>query len=109
MAQPTLQAVFGTNATQDANTITISKADLSTTGLTPAATNTVGQILAALVKKIEPVLSSDAQTANPDIDVVVGEGFDSLVTRNNQQYRNKSITISFQKLDAGGTLNPNDY
>ncbi len=49
MAEPTLQQVFGANVTQDANTITISKADLASVGLTASANNRGEQLFTAIL------------------------------------------------------------
>lgn len=47
MAEPTLTQVFGSGATQDATTITISKSDLTEIGLTPDANNSAESLLIA--------------------------------------------------------------
>ncbi len=45
----TLAELFGANAVQTATTLTITKADLASTGLIPSATNSSESLLSALV------------------------------------------------------------
>ena len=45
----TLQQLFGENASQTATTLTISKVDLATVGLTPAASNSAESLLVAII------------------------------------------------------------
>ncbi|BAZ66277.1 hypothetical protein NIES4106_53560 [Fischerella sp. NIES-4106] len=109
MAEPTLQQVFGANATQDANTITISKADLASIGLTASANNTAESLFAAIIAKAQQQLTSTNQTENIEQSVVIEDGFQSLVTRNNATYRQVTKTITFEKPDNSGTFDPDDY
>lgn len=53
----TLQDVFGANSTQDSNTLTVSKSDLISAGLTPVATNTAESILIAIILNLLGVFS----------------------------------------------------
>ncbi|MCM0593455.1 MAG: hypothetical protein KA716_25965 [Gloeotrichia echinulata DEX184] len=48
----TLQQVFGENAFQSSNTLTISKADLVSVGLPPTTVNTAESLLAAIILKL---------------------------------------------------------
>ncbi|MBE9050651.1 hypothetical protein IQ243_09535 [Nostocales cyanobacterium LEGE 11386] len=59
MAEPTIAQVFGDNATQDTNTITITKADLVSTGLTASANNTAEWLCCMKGKKDRPIRSKD--------------------------------------------------
>ncbi|MBC1242280.1 hypothetical protein GNE10_35350, partial [Nostoc sp. 2RC] len=59
MAEPTLTQVFGANATQDATTITITKADLTGVGLTAASENTAESLFTAIVLKAQTALTED--------------------------------------------------
>lgn len=109
MAEPTLAFIFGATATQDTTTLTIHKADL--TGLTATANNTAESLLAAIIAFAENSLTEANQTNNPDQSIIISDSFggDSIVSRNNTNYRRKSKTITFDKVDSGANFNPNDY
>lgn len=109
MAEPTLTQVFGTNATQSATTVTITKADL--TGLTASASNTAESLLIAILLKVQTYLTQTNFDANIDQSVVVANGFPSLTTRgvNNTSYRVDQLNVNFAKLDTAATVDPDDY
>jgi hypothetical protein len=109
MAEPTLQQVFGTGATQTATTITIVKSDL--TGLTAASDNNAESIFAAINIKAADYLNQTNFDANTDQSIYIDTGFPSFTNRgtNNDQYRIDQLTINLAKLDSAATLNPNDY
>lgn len=111
MAEPTLQQLFGANAAQTATTLTISKADLSSVGLTASATNTAESLFVALVLNWKQQLTEASQTNNPDQSITITDGFppQSLVTRNNQQYRQNSYAVNLQKPDTSALIDPDDY
>ena len=109
MAEPTLQQVFGANASQNATTLTISKADLSSIGLTSNATNTSESLWVAILLQAASYLTETNQQNNADQSISIVESFDSLVTRNNQTYRQKTYSVNLQRIDTGSTINPNDY
>ncbi|KPQ34612.1 MAG: hypothetical protein HLUCCA11_13950 [Phormidesmis priestleyi Ana] len=83
MAEPTLTEVFGAGAIQDATTLTITKADLVSVGLTASASNTAESLLAAIVLKARDFLTDTAFTSNPDQSITILSGFDSIVQRDN--------------------------
>lgn len=109
MAEPTLSAVFGAGALQDIGTITIQKSALVTKGLIASADNKAEQILAALVKVQIDTLTAIAQASNIDQSVTVQEGFNTLETRNGQQFYNTTINITFSKPQASSGLTVSDY
>lgn len=109
MAEPTLVQIFGDNATQDSDYLTISKADLAAIGLTASSSNTAESLFVALMLKAATYLTETNQTTNNDIQVTISEGFGSLVTRNNQSYRQYQYTIEMQKLDTTTAVNPADF
>lgn len=109
MAEPTLQEIFGENATQDSSTLTISKSDLQTTGLSAATDNTAESLIVAIVLKAAQNLSDTKQETNQDIQVTINKGFDSLVTRNNLSYRQYQYTIEMQKLDTATAPVASDF
>lgn len=111
MAEPTLTEVFGANATQDANTLIISKADLAAVGLTPSATNRAEALLVALIKKWQLALNPTRQNENADIQITIEKGdfSSSIVFRNNASYRQDTYTINLQKVDTSAIVDPDDY
>lgn len=111
MAEPTLIQVFGANATQDATTLTISKADLVSIGLTPSANNTAESLLLAIVLKFKVILTDTARDTNADQSVAVVEGFSpSITTRNNTTYLRNTISVEVDKILTGANvIDPDDY
>ncbi len=109
MAEPSLQQVFGANAAQNANTLTISKVDLSSVGLTASATNTAESLWVAILLLAKAYLTDTNLTNNADQSISIVESFDSLVTRNNAQYRQKTYSVNLQKLDNSSAIDPDDY
>jgi hypothetical protein len=71
MAEPSLTAIFGANATQSATELVISKADLALVGLTASANNSPESLLTAVVKKAELTLTPTNQDTNPDQSIVI--------------------------------------
>jgi hypothetical protein len=110
MAEPTLQDIFGANATQTATDIIIKKADLP---MTAAAVNRGEQVLAAIVKNASPVLTATNFNTNPDQSITIGAGFDQLAYRTvgNDQltYLQNQLTLSFAKLQPSAGLTPDEY
>ncbi len=109
MAEPQITDIFGPNAQQTATTLTISKADLATVGLTATATNSAESLLVAILLLAQKYLNDNNQAINPDIQITIAQSFDTLVTRNNANYRQRSYSINMQKPDTSAAINPNDY
>jgi hypothetical protein len=107
MAEPTLIEIFGVGATQNANEITILKNSL--TGLTPSANNTPESLLAAIILKAQTKLTQESQDANPEQNITIENGISSIVTRNNQNYREYQLNINFQKIDTQTAIDPDDF
>ncbi|MEH2390043.1 MAG: hypothetical protein V7K14_30620 [Nostoc sp.] len=107
MAEPTLVQIFGANATQDATTLTIHKADL--TGLTPSSTNTAESLLAGIVVFCQTTLTSANQLLNTDQSITITDSNDNITTRSSVAYRRKTKIIAFDKLDTGTAFDPDDY
>jgi hypothetical protein len=110
MANPTLQEIFGTGATQTATTITILKADLP---MTAAAVNGGEQVLAAMAKKASTPLSSTNFGTNVDQNISITTGYDSIITRsvNNvtSNYLQTQLVFNFSKLQTSPGVTPDDY
>lgn len=107
MAEPTLAQIFGANATQDATSLTIHKADL--TGLTPSSTNTAESLLAGIVVSGQPSLSAANQALNTDQSITITDSNDNITTRSGVAYRRKTKIITFDKVDTGSAFDPDDY
>ncbi|WP_088243873.1 hypothetical protein [Calothrix rhizosoleniae] len=109
MSEPTLTEVFGANATQDASTVTINKADLP--GLTASATNTAESLLAAIFIQAAIALTQTKFDSDTDVSVYIESGFSSFTNRgaNNDRYQVDPLTINFAKLNLETGLNPDDY
>ncbi len=111
MAEPTLQQVFGANATQNSTTLTISKADLAVVGLTASATNTAESLIVALMLLAGLYLKPTNQdTVNTDIQVTIADsGFPQLVSRNSAQWRQVTYNVNLQTADNGFAIDPDNY
>ncbi|MCC5597966.1 hypothetical protein [Nostoc favosum] len=111
MAEPTLTAVFGTYAIQDANSLTISKADLASVGLTASATNTAESLLIAIMLKFKSTLTDEARDTNIDQSVAVVDGFSpSITTRNDAIYLRNTISVEIDRVLTGAeTIDPDLY
>lgn len=112
MAEPTLQQVFGANATQDATKITIQKADLAGVGLTASANNSAESLLVAILLNAKTTLTPANYETNIDQSITIetpGFNAQSLVTRNNTQYRQYTQTVNLYKVDSSAALNPDDF
>jgi hypothetical protein len=109
MAEPTLQDVFGANATQNGTTLTITKADL--TGLTASSNNTAESLLVALILKAFAYLTQTNFESNIDQSIYLANGFPSFTNRgtDNTQYRVDQININLAKIDNDGTIDADDY
>ena len=113
MAEPTLSAVFGSGATQDSASVTFSKTDLATVGLTASSTNTAEAILAAIVLKAKNYLTQSNFDANLDQSILIEPGFNSIVTRtdasgNSTEHRQFQYNINLHKLDTS-VVDPDDF
>jgi len=109
VAEPLFTALFGPGATQDANSVTISKTDLAAVGLTPAANNKPEAIFTAIIKQAETTLTTANYDLNPDQSITIENGFPDLPQRNGVTYRRNTKTISFYKPDTQSEIDPDDY
>lgn len=107
MSEPTLAQVFGANATQNATSITIQKADL--TGLIAAADNRAESLATAILVNMKGHLTTANQETNPDQSITVVEAYESFAYRNNKTYNNKSLTVNFQAESTNTAIDPMAY
>jgi len=113
MAEPSLSNVFGANATQDINTVTIAKVDLAAVGLTADSANTAESLLVAILLLAKQYLTPANLAINEEQAVTVVNGFDTVVPRINAQnevtsYEQRVLSVNMLKL-ATGTIDPDDY
>lgn len=111
MAEPTLQQVFGAGASQTATQLIISKADLTAVGLTASANNSPESMYVAILLLAKSALTETNQQTNPEQSVTITDSFgaDTIVARNNQNFRQRTYNVNLQKLDTGFTIDPDDY
>ena len=111
MAEPTLQQVFGSNATQDNTDIIIKKSDLP--GLTASNNNTAESLVVAIILKSADFLTATNRESNSDQSVVIGEMSETITTSfvNNQtvRYNQKTIPIELYKPQGSISINPMDF
>lgn len=113
MAEPTISEVFGANAVQDASTLTISKADLASVGLTVASDNTAESLLASILLTAQLNLTEASFGSNQDQNITVIPGFDSIIQRDDGtgtfvNVRQNQLTVNLHQPDQG-TINPDNY
>lgn len=112
MAEPTLQSVFGSGATQNSTTLTILKADLS--GLTASSNNTAESLLAGILRKASGDLNDVNRDANIDqsvsIDLTQAPNF-ATRTYNGVSgvYVRNTITVELDKSYPSTEIDPDDY
>ena len=109
MAEPTLQELLGANATQNATTITITKADLPT--LTPSANNTPESLLTAILLKSKETLTKTTFDTNTDQSLYIDTGYPSFTTRgtNGDSYRVDQFVVNLAKRDTAAIIDADDY
>ncbi|MEH2322049.1 MAG: hypothetical protein V7K32_00300 [Nostoc sp.] len=109
MAKPTLAQIFGANATQDAATLTIHKADLPR--LTASASNTAESLLTGILLLVQLQLLKSNFDTNLEQSIYIESGFPAFTFRgnNNASYRVDSLTISLAKPDTSAIIDPDDY
>jgi hypothetical protein len=107
VTQPSLTAVFGAGATQNATDLIIKKADLP--GLTASANNTAESLLAGIILKAETDLTTTARDADPDRNIAIEPGFDSIAYRGTTAYYQAQRQITLQKVNTSAAIDPDDY
>lgn len=112
MAEPTLIEIFGASAAQTATTLTLTKADFLSVGLTASAANSAESLLAAIILLAKAKLTQAAFDSNIDQSITILPGFNSIVQRDTgggafAEYRQFSFNVGFHKLDSSA-LDPDD-
>ncbi|MGD1909561.1 MAG: hypothetical protein ACFB2X_01440 [Rivularia sp. (in: cyanobacteria)] len=109
MAEPTLQQVFGSNASQTEFELVIKKSDLAAIGLSALVENTAEALFAAIIAHAQQTLSETSKESNPDQSVIIEDGLPSLTTREDTTYRQQLKSITFEKPDTQSNFDPDDY
>lgn len=107
--EPTLVQVFGAGAVQDSSTLTIQKSALAAKGLTSSANNTAESLVVALFKQWETYLTAANLDANAEQQISIENSYQSIITRNNTQYRQFAKTINLQVVDMTSDIDPNKF
>jgi hypothetical protein len=109
MPKPTLQDIFGVGATQDVITLTISKAALIGTGLSPLADNSAESLLAAIlslcVVRLQPTLAA----ADPTQKINISDSPATFVSSSGVNLYRKNIIVSFGTVSSVAEIVPNEY
>ena len=106
MAEPTLEQVFGPGATEDANSITIPKANLP--GLTTAANNRAESLFLGIVQLGAEHLTQLAFAANPDQSLVVAYASRDLTTRDGNDHVRHNYFLSAYVPTPINAVTPDD-
>lgn len=110
MAEPTLQDLFGDNASQDSSSIIIPKANLTVVGLTAEENNTAESLLVAILLLAKQYLNQTNYDGNIEQNVLIEDGISSFLNRgDNQTYRSDQLNITLTKIDIQSTISPDDY
>jgi hypothetical protein len=121
MAEPTLIQVFGASATQDADFLTIAKADLAAVGLTTGTSNDAEKLLTAIIKLASQNLTTTARdgdentTLNPDQNIAIElSEIPSFVSRDDgngtfETFIRDTYTIQLDKAYNAMGIDPDDY
>lgn len=109
MPEPTITEVFGAGAVQDLTTITISKASLP--GLTATADNRPESLLVGILLTAKSSLTAEAFDLNAEQSISIEESYESLITRriNEEQYRQKVLSVNLHKAEPTSVIDPDDY
>ena len=105
----TLAQLFGPNATQDATTFTLHKADFADVGLRASADNPAQALFVAIFLKAAQILTEENQALDSSQLVMLGRDLDSLTTRSGNTYTRVGYTSNFDKLTPTVILDPDDF
>ncbi len=116
MAEPTIVQIFGTGAARLASGaaapsagLFIPDSALIAAGLATPLTATAEGHLAAIILSAKTGLTQAGFDANTDQSIYASNGFNSFTTRGTDAYRVDQITFNLAKVDAGATLDPDNY
>lgn len=109
MAKKSLIQLFGANTTQDATHIHIAKADLAAMGITVAIENTPQQIIVALIKMWNSILTTNNRTTNPDETITLSYDGQSSRTEGSNIYRVDTYRVQTFLLTPPSDPDPDNY
>ncbi|MDJ0797885.1 MAG: hypothetical protein QNJ51_13895 [Calothrix sp. MO_167.B12] len=107
MSEPTLTEVFGTNSTQDINSLNISKLDLANTGLIALEENTAESLFVAIIKLAANYLKTANQELDPDIQVTISDPQEVKVFRNDLTYNQYIYNVLLDVVSPELNVDPN--
>lgn len=110
MPEPLLTDVFGANATQNGTTITIAKADLTSTGFVAATSNTAESIVVAMLMRFANTLT-ETQRATDTVarNVTVTYAGQDTINQAGTQYRRDVWSAVAYKTSSIIAVTPGDY
>ncbi|MBE9011032.1 hypothetical protein IQ250_12525 [Pseudanabaenaceae cyanobacterium LEGE 13415] len=110
MAEPTLQEIFGTGATQDANTLTIQKSALAAKGLNSSANNTAESLLTAIMLQAAENLTENARSSDTlNRSMTITYSGQDLLDSGGVTFRRDTFITTLYKQTQLASINPNDY
>lgn len=104
-----LAQTHGTNATQDATTVTLVKADYLDVGLDSPETSSAQALVAAQFLKWAAFLTEANQPLDATQLITISRDLESLTTRGENTYTRVSYTINFDKLTPAVVIDPDDF
>lgn len=104
-----LAQVFGNNATQDATSLTLNKADFADVSLTAEAANTAQALVAAQFLKWAAVLTEENQNLDSSQLITINRDLESITTRGGNTYTRVTYSINFDKLTPTITIDPDSF
>lgn len=111
MAEPSLQNVFGASAAQTATTLTITKADFASIGLSASAANTSESLLVAILLFAAQSLTENnrlTDLANRNIGIDYS-GQDLITQGAGSVFLRDAYTISLYKSSTIAVIDPDNY
>ena len=109
MAEPTLEQVFGTGASHDANQLVISQAALAAVGLTPTIDNTAESLFAAIHKVAMNSLTAQNQLLNPDQNVALQPANSTVFESPYGTRLRQNMLVSFDDPFVNPGITPDSY
>lgn len=109
MAQPTLEQVFGVGTSQTFNELIIPKQNFENRGLTASEENTAESMLAAIILQAANYLTEGNQEQDPDIQITLEREDDSIITREDAQYRQYTYIVNLRKEEVDSSIDPDFF
>lgn len=108
MAKPTLQQVFGPNASQSEIELIISKQDLFAVGLLPSKNNTAESLFVAILLLAQNWLNESRKISNPEIQITIADLNPQVIRRNASLFQQLTYNINLRS-PITNTIDPDNY